>query len=97
LCQRYFASITGQSQNLFSDVYNNSSTNLLLNLTNPVSMRAAPTGATIGTWTTSNTNQSTPTFTTGIQVTQMYFTITSTGRAYAFNTADSGYSLSAEL
>ena len=95
LCQRYYASITGPAQTIYQDTYSTNS--IVVCLTNPVSMRATPTATVIGSFSGGNISSTTPTFFLGVQSTSLQWSASSSARTYAFNNANSGYSLSAEL
>jgi hypothetical protein len=98
LCQRYYASITGGVQTIYQDAYALSSNYIVAAFTNPVQMRTSPTAAVVGTFYGYNLTASTPdAFFAGTQTTTLQWTVSATGRAVAYNNANSGYSLSAEL
>ena len=95
LCQRYYQFLGGQVQSIFGDVYQ-STGNLTIPCTNLQTMRTTPTAVTVGTWTT--TNVSTTTYYAGTTSTTITFgTISINTRTVAYNNANSGFSLSAEL
>ena len=96
LCQRYFYQYTGV-QAIYWEGYAASGVLPTWNGCLPVSMRASPTGALIGTYSISNcANVSVNT--TGSQTINLQAnSVSSTGRTYFHSNASSGYSVSAEL
>ena len=95
-CQRYFYQYTGV-QAIYWEGYAASGVLPTWNGCLPVSMRASPTGALIGTYSISNcANVSVNT--TGSQTINLQAnSVSSTGRTYFHSNASSGYSVSAEL
>jgi hypothetical protein len=95
LCQRYYQFLGGAVQSLYADGYS-VGTNLTLPCNNLQTMRASPTAATAGTWTTLNV--ASQTYATGTTSTTVIFSAVGSGvRLVGYNNASSGFTLSAEL
>jgi hypothetical protein len=97
LCQRYYAFVIGPAQTMYIDGYQTSGNNICIVTVNPTTMRATPTGAVVGNWNTTNTSAGNPTIYTGFEATTLTWSASATGRLYAYNQLNAGYSLSAEL
>ena len=98
LCQRYYEKIVDSIlQTTLGDTYSTSASPVpTINLSFKQTKRAAPTMATVGTFTTSNTSGSQ--FLRGGENTfNAYYLAAAAGRAYFYPNADSGWSADSEL
>ena len=98
LCQRYYEkTVDSILQTTLGDTYATSSSPVpVINLAFKVVKRAAPTMATVGTFTTSNTTGG-QTIRGGENTFNVYYLAAGAGRAYFYPDANSGWSAESEL
>jgi hypothetical protein len=98
LCQRYYEKIVDSIlQTTLGDTYANTTTPVpTINLSFKQTKRAAPTMATVGTFTTSNTSGS-QVLRGGKNTFNAYYVAAGAGRTYFYPDADSGWSADSEL
>jgi hypothetical protein len=95
MCQRYWRKYGDVTQSYFLDAWNGGG-DVLIGQFNHPGMRALPTFATVGTFSSANIN-TTPNFIVGANISSVYFAPLAAGRMYWFNNANSYVSADARL
>ena len=95
LCQRYYEFIGGPQQSIFADTNSSAGSVTVLCLNFNVNKRAVPTAAVLGTFTTSNSSGAN--LVPNKQGLTVWYNAVADGRAYWFNTTNSGFILISEL